>query len=111
MTRGIDHLVVAVRDLDAAGRLYEQLGFQVGSPNRHPWGTENRLIQLPQCFIELIAIGEGAAIPEREGHRFSFGAFVRDYLSRREGLAMLVLDSTDAQGDAAAFASAGIGGF
>jgi catechol 2,3-dioxygenase-like lactoylglutathione lyase family enzyme len=111
MTRGIDHLVVAVRDLDAAGRLYEQLGFQVGSRNRHPWGTENRLIQLPQCFIELIAIGEGAATPEREGHRFSFGAFVRDYLARREGLAMLVLDSTDATGDAAAFASAGIGGF
>ena len=43
MARSIDHLVVAVRDLDGAARFYERLGFQVGSRNRHPWGTENRL--------------------------------------------------------------------
>ena len=47
MTRRIDHLVVAVRDLDGAGRFYERLGFQVGARNRHPWGTENRLVQFP----------------------------------------------------------------
>lgn len=111
MTRGIDHLVVAVRDLDAAARLYERLGFQVGARNRHPWGTENRLIQLPGSFIELIAVGEGAAIPPHEPRRFSFGAFVRDYLEAREGIAMLVLDSADAKADAAGFAAEGIGGF
>ncbi len=111
MTRGIDHLVVAVRDLDEAARLYERLGFQVGARNRHPWGTENRVIQLPGSFIELITVGEGAAIPPREPRRFSFGAFVRDYLSSREGLAMLVLDSTDSQADAAGFAASGIGAF
>jgi catechol 2,3-dioxygenase-like lactoylglutathione lyase family enzyme len=111
MTRGIDHLVVAVRDLDAGGRFYEQLGFQVGARNRHPWGTENRLIQFPGSFLELITIGEGAAIQEREQQRYSFGAFVRDYLARREGLAMLVLDSTDGKGDASAFAAQGIGNF
>ncbi len=111
MTRGIDHLVVAVRDLDAAARLYERLGFQVGGRNRHPWGTENRLIQLPGSFIELIAVGEGAEIPPHEPRRFSFGAFVRDYLANREGLAMLVLDSADAEADAAGFAAGGLGSF
>jgi catechol 2,3-dioxygenase-like lactoylglutathione lyase family enzyme len=53
MTRSIDHLVVPVRDLDGAATFYERLGFTVGARNRHPWGTENRLIQFPQNFIEL----------------------------------------------------------
>ncbi|WP_146038764.1 VOC family protein, partial [Paracoccus sp. SY] len=43
--RHIDHVVVAVRDLDGAADLYARLGFQVGPRNRHPWGTENRIIQ------------------------------------------------------------------
>ncbi|HYO53922.1 VOC family protein [Archangium sp.] len=112
MPRGLDHLVLAVRDLDAAGRFYETLGFTVGARNRHPWGTENRLVQFPGIFLELIAVGEGAVIaPHEPPHRFSFGAFVRDYLSRREGFAMLVLESDDAEADRAAFARAGIGDF
>jgi catechol 2,3-dioxygenase-like lactoylglutathione lyase family enzyme len=111
MTRHIDHLVVAVRDLDAAAAFYEKLGFQVGARNRHPWGTENRLVQLQTSFIELITLGAGAAIaPHGEGF-FSFGAFVRNYLRRREGLAMLVLDSAHAKDDAASFAREGIGAF
>ena len=57
MARGLDHLVHAVRDLDAAGELYGRLGFTVGARNRHPWGTHNRIVQLPGFFIELLAIG------------------------------------------------------
>lgn len=111
MARGIDHLVVGIRDLDAGARLYEALGFQVGARNRHPWGTENRLVQFDGAFIELIALGRDGEPPEHGPRSFSFGAFVRDYLVRREGLAMLVLDSPDAKADAAAFAAAGIGEF
>lgn len=110
--RRIDHVVVAVHDLDAAGAFYRGLGFQVGARNRHPWGTENRLIQFRDSFIELITTGDAPeAIPEHAPGRFSFGAFVRDYLQHREGLAMLVLDSVDAAEDAARFARAGIGAF
>jgi len=76
--RRIDHAVVAVQDLDAARDLYRRLGFQVGARNRHPWGTENRLIQFHNSFIELIAVGpNGDAIPDHEPGRFGFGAFVR----------------------------------
>ena len=35
-------------------------GFQVGARNRHPWGTENRIVQFSSSFIELIALGEKA---------------------------------------------------
>jgi hypothetical protein len=111
MPRHLDHLVVAVYDLDGAGKLYERLGFQVGARNRHPWGTENRLIQFETSFLELVTVGQGAEIPPHGPGAFSFGAFVRDYLARREGLAMVVLGTGDAVADAAAFARAGIGDF
>ena len=48
--------------------------------------------------------GHAADIPPHEPGRFSFGAFVRDYLREREGVAMLVLDSADARADASRFA-------
>lgn len=111
MPRGIDHLVLAVHDLDAAGRFYEALGFTVGARNRHPWGTENRIVQFPGVFLELITVGEGAAIAPHRPGVFSFGAFVRDSLARREGPCMLVLETADAEADRRAFAAAGLGAF
>jgi catechol 2,3-dioxygenase-like lactoylglutathione lyase family enzyme len=111
MLRPIDHLVLATRDLDAAGAFYEHLGFKVGMRNRHPWGTENRIIQFRGSFLELITVGEGADIPPHGEGQFSFGAFVRDYLDSFEGLAMLVLESKDALADNADFKKSGIGGF
>lgn len=110
--RRIDHLVLAVHDIDAAAALYQRLGFRVGERNRHPWGTENRLIQLRSSFLELISVGASAtSIPPHEPGRFSFGAFGRDYLEQREGFAMFVLDSADAKADAAEFSRLGIGRF
>jgi catechol 2,3-dioxygenase-like lactoylglutathione lyase family enzyme len=111
MSRPFDHLVLATNDLDAAGVFYEHLGFKVGTRNRHPWGTENRIVQFPGSFLELITVGEGADIPPHGEGVFSFGAFVRDYLDTFEGLAMLVLESKDAQADNADFKKSGIGGF
>ncbi len=110
--RHIDHIVVAVHDLDRAADFYRRLGFQVGPRNRHPWGTENRLIQFGSSFIELITLGSAAhLIPPHQPRRFSFGAFVRDYLEQREGIAMLVLSTADATSDAARFAAQSIGDF
>ncbi len=110
--RHIDHIVVAVRELDEAADIYRRLGFQVGTRNQHPWGTENRLIQFGRSFIELITVGNHAdLIPPHQERRFSFGAFVRDCLRQREGIAMLALSSTDAEADAAQFAERGIGNF
>jgi catechol 2,3-dioxygenase-like lactoylglutathione lyase family enzyme len=56
MARGLDHIAHAVRDLDAAATLYGRLGFNVGARNRHPWGTHNRIVQLPGFFIELVTV-------------------------------------------------------
>lgn len=109
--RGLDHLVIGVADLDAAGAFYTDLGFRVGARNRHPWGTENRIVQFPGAFLELITVGDGTLIPSPAPRRFSFGAFVRDALARGEGMSMLVLESRDAAGDADGFRKDGIGDF
>lgn len=109
--RGLDHLVIGVADLDAAGAFYAGLGFRVGARNRHPWGTENRIVQFPGAFLELITVGDATLIPPHTPRRFSFGAFVRDALARGEGMSMLVLESRDSTGDAEGFRAAGIGDF
>ncbi|MEM9633444.1 MAG: VOC family protein [Pseudomonadota bacterium] len=108
MVRGLDHLVVAVKDLEAAGQAYERLGFTVTPENRHPWGTSNRLVQLDGFFIELLRIAEPELISEAEGNEFSFGAFNRDFLKSREGASMLVLESKDPDSDRQEFGRTGL---
>lgn len=107
MSRGLDHIVHAVLDLDAAAALYRALGFSVGARNRHPWGTHNHIVQLPGFFVELLTVAE----PEKLGSdRFSalFGTFNRIFLKDREGLSFLMLESRDAAADARDFAAARI---
>ena len=111
MPRGLDHIVHAVRDLDAAAEFYRRAGFTVGARNRHAWGTHNYIVQFPGVFIELITIGEPELIGAGAPGTFSFGAFTRDFLAREEGLAMLVLEGKGAAGDAEAFRAADIGDF
>jgi catechol 2,3-dioxygenase-like lactoylglutathione lyase family enzyme len=111
MPRGLDHIVHAVRDLDAAAEFYRRAGFTVGARNRHAWGTHNYIVQFPGVFVELVAIGEPELIRIGAPGTFSFGAFLRDFLAREEGLAMLVLEGKGAAEDVAAFRAAGIGDF
>jgi catechol 2,3-dioxygenase-like lactoylglutathione lyase family enzyme len=111
MPLGLHHIVHAVRDLDAAAARYRALGFQVGRRNQHPWGTENRIVQLAGSYIELLSVAEPEKIPEHAPGCFSFGAFTRDFLRKREGLCMIALGSADARADAAAFRAAGISDF
>jgi len=108
MARGIDHLVIAVRDLDAAAVLYGRLGFQVGPQNRHPWGTLNRIVQLDGAFLELITTEPGFVPPAPEAPVAPFAGFLADYLQAHEGLAMLVLASDDAPADHARLVTHGI---
>lgn len=59
MLLGIDHIVIVVRELEAAIKSYQQLGFTVVPGGRHPIGTYNALISLADgSYIELIAFYE-----------------------------------------------------
>ena len=112
MSRGLDHIVHAVRDIAAAADLYRRLGFQVGSRNRHPpaWGTQNHIVQLAGTFIELLTVADAGGIAPYTPRFFSFGAFNRDFLARGQGLSMLVLEGRGAA-DAEEFRAAGSGDF
>jgi hypothetical protein len=111
MPRGLDHIVHAVRDLDAEADFYLRAGFTVGAQNKHPWGTHNHIVQFPGFFVELLNIGQTELIVPHGPRVFSFGDFLRSFLSRGEGLAMLVLEGRGAAVDAEAFRIANIGDF
>jgi catechol 2,3-dioxygenase-like lactoylglutathione lyase family enzyme len=104
MPRDIDHLVLAVRDLDQARATYERMGFTLTPEARHPFGTKNAVVQFGGNYLELLAVAEPGAIPQPTPRTFSFAAFNRDFLAAREGLAMLALQSRDAAADRADFA-------
>ncbi len=109
MPRGLDHIVHAVRDLDAVAAHYRALGFTVGARNKHPWGTHNTIVQFPGFFIELLTFAEPDKLGT-DGFSTLFAAYNRDFLARGEGLSLLILESRGARTDEAAFRQAGIAG-
>lgn len=107
MPRGLDHIVHAVRNLDAGAELYRRLGFTVGARNRHPWGTHNHIVQMPGFFIEVLTMAEPDKLGD-DGFSTLFGDFNRRFLETGEGLSLLILESADAAADARAFERAKI---
>jgi hypothetical protein len=107
--RGLDHIVHAVRDLEAAADAYRHLGFTVGARNRHPWGTQNHIVQFPGFFIEVLTLAESEKLGS-DGFSVLFGAYNGDFIARHEGLSLLILETDDAAADEAAFRAAGIAG-
>jgi catechol 2,3-dioxygenase-like lactoylglutathione lyase family enzyme len=68
----LDHVVIAVNDLDAAAATYGRLlGREPSWAGRHPeMGTANRLFRLDDVYVELLA-PEGTLGPYRnyrQGH-------------------------------------------
>lgn len=97
---GIDHLVIVVRDLDAAIASYQGLGFTVVPGGRHPVGTHNALIALADgAYIELIAFLE----PDRpQDHRWWRP------LQQGGGLVDFCMGTDDLATDVAALGKAGV---
>ncbi|NFV80750.1 VOC family protein [Magnetospirillum aberrantis] len=96
---GLDHAVVAVRDLDAASGVFERLGFALTPVGHHAeWGTANRCAMFAGDYVELIA-------PEGEGE---VADQLRDFLTRQEGLFSLSLGSSDGAATSQSLRSAGL---
>ncbi|MFN3674115.1 MAG: VOC family protein [Bosea sp. (in: a-proteobacteria)] len=61
MAFSLDHIVIAVTDLDAAMRDYETLGFTVQAGGEHPRGSRNALVAFEDgSYLEIIAFGRPA---------------------------------------------------
>ena len=100
MVKGIDHIVIAVNDLDTAIAGYTQLGFTVVRGGRHSGlGTHNALIAFADgAYFELIAF-----IPPLPASRHWWYSALAD----GGGLVDFCAQSDDLEGDAAAFRVAG----
>ncbi len=86
---GIDHALVAVRDLDTARDTWQRLGFTISPRGRHVgWGTANYTILFQSDYIEL----RGIVDPTQ------FVGNLDEFLEQGEGLFSAVLASDDAQG-------------
>lgn len=106
--RNIDHLVVAVGDIDAACLAWQRLGFSVTPTARDPIGTANAIVQLDQTFVELLAVDESASTTEVSTGAFSAADFNRAFLRKHQGISTLVLQSRDPAADRAGFEADGL---
>jgi hypothetical protein len=86
----LDHLAHFVPDLDAAGRLLEELGFVVTPESAHraqgkPAGTANRCVMLGAGYIEILAPTLDTPNAER----------VRAHMARYEGVHLACFGTPD----------------
>jgi hypothetical protein len=107
MSRGIDHLVLAVRDLEFACSVYERLGFNLTPQAQHPFGTGNRLAQLQNDFLEIVSVTKPEDVVPFTDGVFSFGAYNQEYLKHRDGMSMIALKSDGWENDRKTFSKAG----
>ncbi len=86
--RGIDHVLVGVRDLEAARLTFAHLGFTLSPRGRHiGWGTANYCAMLNSGYIELLGIVDPA----------QFTNNLDCFLEGGEGLLGLAFASGDAE--------------
>lgn len=85
---GIDHAVVAVKDLDAAAAVWKKLGFTLSPRGTHSakMGSGNYTIMLDPDYVELLGV-----IAETEHN-----APMRDFIARRgEGIERIAFTAID----------------
>jgi hypothetical protein len=70
--KGINHLVLTGRDLEALRSNYQALGFTVTPRGQHPFGTGNSIIQLHGTYLELLSVTIPQDVPEHRAGNFSF---------------------------------------
>ena len=82
---GLDHAVIAVRDLDAARDTYARMGFKVAPRGVHSTGSMNHNIMLDKNYIELLTVP----------HNNPLQSYFYESLQHGEGLAGVAITGTD----------------
>jgi catechol 2,3-dioxygenase-like lactoylglutathione lyase family enzyme len=112
--RGIDHVGIATRDLDALAAQYEALGFTL-TPLAHHQDhkrTSNRLVQFEgQNFIELLTVDRPETMLPHGPGFMGFGQFNHDFLASREGMDLIVFQTEDRDADLARWKRLGLESF
>ncbi|WP_306152412.1 VOC family protein [Roseovarius sp. MMSF_3281] len=105
---GIDHPLIAVRDITALRDRLISIGFKMTPVGQHPWGTSTSLAMFRGCLLEIMGIYDDCLIDEKPAGDFRFGRHVYAHLEKREGIALTALHSTDSLRDAAQAERAGL---
>jgi len=97
---GADHVVVTVRDLDAAAAQWKRLGFTVSPRGLHSplMGTANYTIMFGDDYLELLGV-----VAETEQNKPT-----RDLLKVREGIERTAFTTDDAAAGAADLKTRGL---
>ncbi len=82
---GLDHAVVAVRDLDAAHKTYARMGFKLAPKGEHSTGSTNHNIMFEKDYLELLNVPNSNPLQ----------SYFFEFLQQAEGLAGLALAGTD----------------
>ena len=96
--RGLDHVVILVRDLARAHDTYQRLGFTLTPRGYHSLGSQNHCIMFGRDYLELMALPK----PHPAFQYFS------DFLAQGEGVGAIALATNDAAGAYAEITRAGI---
>jgi catechol 2,3-dioxygenase-like lactoylglutathione lyase family enzyme len=96
--RGIDHVVILVRDLDRARDTYERLGFTLTPRGHHTLGSKNHCIVFGSDYLELLAVPQ----PHPALQYFT------DFLAGGEGLGAVAFATDDADAAQRELAAAGV---
>ena len=98
---GLDHLIIGVRDLEAARGRWARLGFNSTPRGRHVgWATANYCIMFEHDYLELLGIVDPAAFTNELDRLLDEAG---------EGLLGIALATSDADATAAAWRAAGLG--
>lgn len=100
MLTSLDHIIIGVRDLDAAARQFgDKLGLLPSGGGIHPvGGTANRIIVIGETYLELIAVHKPEEVQESMMQRLALG----------EGYLNCVFTSNDIEADSQAMRQRGV---
>ena len=86
--KGIDHVVIAVRDLDSTQETFRRMGFTLTPRGHHTLGSENHCVMFGQNYFELLMVPQ--RLPGRE--------YYYDFARIGDGLAAVALKTENARG-------------
>jgi hypothetical protein len=86
--KGIDHVVIAGRDLDSMEDSFRRMGFTLTARGHHTLGSQNHCVMFGQDYFELLMVPQ--RLPGRE--------YYYDFARIGDGLAAIALKTDNARG-------------
>lgn len=86
--KGIDHVVIAVSDLDSTQDTFMRMGFTLTPRGHHTLGSKNHCVMFGQDYFELLMVPQ--RLPGRE--------YYHDFARIGDGLAAIALKTDNARG-------------